>query len=238
MEAHTRHLTLTVLAVMPALVAIGVVQAHADHEAQIAHVTVKSVDLSGKPIDGYYTEIYSGSHQINSGYTPYVFSIRENKTYVVHVEDWGRYGFGHWQDTNSTNATRQVYTSSDITLVAVYDTVPGQPTDLQANATNSTTIFLKWTKPSSDGGSPITGYRVSKSTDGHTWSGKNTRSTATTFVDSGLTSDTKYYYRVHAVNAIGTGPASNKTTAMTPVQTVTINGTAIGNITLAQPSMP
>ena len=45
------------------------------------------------------------------------------------------------------------------------NTVPSAPTNLTATALNSTTIELTWQIPTSDGGSPITGYRIDASTN-------------------------------------------------------------------------
>ena len=39
-------------------------------------------------------------------------------------------------------------------------TVPGAPTDLKETVINAGQINLEWTTPESDGGSPITGYRI------------------------------------------------------------------------------
>ncbi len=93
--------------------------------------------------------------------------------------------------------------------------VPDQVTGLNATATSKTTIDLKWNTPA-DSGSPITGYKIERMSEfGGGGSVFITSSTATTFVDTGLTSETQYTYRVSAINAIGTGLASNVASATT-----------------------
>ncbi len=88
---------------------------------------------------------------------------------------------------------------------------PFPPRNLQATVGDGR-VMLSWEAPVSDGGSPITAYRVYRSTT----SGSNyvliatVSSDATTYTDLGVTNDVTYYYVVHAVNIIGESPASNE----------------------------
>ena len=83
-------------------------------------------------------------------------------------------------------------------------TVPGAPTGLTATAGNGQ-VALTWTAPSSDGGSPVTGYTATASPGGTTCSvGGSTLGCTIT----GLTNGTTYSFTVRATNAVGTGPAS------------------------------
>jgi hypothetical protein len=154
----------------------------------------------------------------------------------------------------STPATSTTYTSTtamsavspalSVGTVAVkltnpdgqYDTydisVQGPPTvplNLGATAGN-TQVVLTWNIPSSDGGSSITDYIIQYSTDNSTWTTFNDgTSTNTTATVTGLTNRTLYYFRVAAVNSIGTGPYTSSVTA-TPINpvprvtNVTLNG--------------
>ena len=102
-------------------------------------------------------------------------------------------------------------------------TSPHAPTDLTATAVGTDTIELSWTAPD-DGGAPITGYKIERSTDsGTTWEDAedNTEDDDTFYSDSsaraGSAGETQY--RVSAINTIGTGPVSDTASETTPVAT-------------------
>jgi hypothetical protein len=80
-------------------------------------------------------------------------------------------------------------------------TVPSSPTSVSAVAGNAS-ASVAWQKPSSDGGSPVTGYRVYR--DGALVSSV----AASPYSDAGLTNGTTYAFSVSAVNAIGEGAKS------------------------------
>ena len=114
---------------------------------------------------------------------------------------------------------------------ATTPTVPGAPTGLTATASGTTTIDLSWTAPASDGGSAITGYKIEVSSDGgSSWTDReaNTDTTTTTYSHTGLDAGTTRHYRVSAINANGTGTASNVGNATTlstdaTLSTLTVN---------------
>ncbi len=105
--------------------------------------------------------------------------------------------------------------TNDSTAVAA----PGAPTALTATAFGATAIDLAWTAPGNDGGSAITGYKIEVSTDGSTgsWSDRvaDTESTNTDYRHSGLSGGDTRHYRVSAINAEGTSPASAPDSATT-----------------------
>jgi formylglycine-generating enzyme required for sulfatase activity len=80
------------------------------------------------------------------------------------------------------------------------NTAPGVPQNFHATPGNEQ-VILSWTAPESDGGSAITGYRVSRD-NGGTWVSASS-STGHTF--TGLINETSYTFKVRAVNAIGNG---------------------------------
>ena len=76
-------------------------------------------------------------------------------------------------------------------------------------------MSLTWTALPSDGGVPLTGYKVYRGVNGGAKSLLTTVGTApTSFQDSGLTNGTLYGYEVSAVNqAPLEGPRSNEASA-------------------------
>ncbi|HUG31166.1 MAG TPA: fibronectin type III domain-containing protein [Candidatus Limnocylindria bacterium] len=91
-------------------------------------------------------------------------------------------------------------------------TAPGAPSGLSATSGNSQ-ISLSWSAPVSDGGSPITGYRIYRSTSTGTETFTGVSVTSTRYTDSAGSYGTTYYYRVSAVNSVGEGPLSNESSA-------------------------
>ena len=173
----------------------------------------------GSPITGY--RIYRGT---SSG----------GETFLTAVGVQTNFG-----DTGLTNGTTYFYLVRAVNAIGegppsneaqatptAPATAPGAPTGLGATAGNGS-AQLAWTAPASNGGSPITGYRIYRGTS----SGGETFLTAvgvqTNFGDTGLTNGTTYFYLVRAVNAIGEGPPSNEAQA-TPTAPATAPGAPTG----------
>jgi hypothetical protein len=89
-------------------------------------------------------------------------------------------------------------------------TVPGAPT-LSASAGNAV-VHLSWTAPS-DGGSPITNYKVYRATSSGAETLLTTLGNVTSYDDTAVTNGTTYYYKVSAVNGVGEGGQSNEASA-------------------------
>jgi len=80
-------------------------------------------------------------------------------------------------------------------------------------AYNNGRIDISWTAPSSNG-APITGYLIERSTNsGSTWSTLISSNATTSYSDTGLSSATRYDYRVTAINAVGSGEVSSSVNA-------------------------
>ena len=151
-----------------------------------------------------------------------------------------RYVGGTAQGTTATGSVATVYTVPGLTNGTAYTftvvatnvagagagsapsaaltpaTVPGAPTGVAGTAGNVSTVALAWAAPASNGGSAITGYRITPYIAGVAQTAQLTGSAATAFTVSGLTHNTGYTFRVAAINAAGTGAISGASGTLTP----------------------
>jgi subtilisin family serine protease len=92
---------------------------------------------------------------------------------------------------------------------------PAAPTGASATAGNSN-VTLRWKAPDSDGRSPLTGYSVTPYSGGSPQPSRTFNSVATSQQINGLTNGASYTFTVAATNAIGSGPSSAPSIAVTP----------------------
>jgi predicted phage tail protein len=89
-------------------------------------------------------------------------------------------------------------------------TPPSSPTSLKATQGNNQ-ILLAWTSPYTNGGSPITSYKIYKaSTTGSEVLTATVNANTQSFSDKKITNGQTVHYRVTAVNAIGESGFSNE----------------------------
>jgi hypothetical protein len=114
--------------------------------------------------------------------------------------------------SNVNGSGQQSAASNAVTPVS--STVPDAPTGATAVA-DTTSATVGWTAPASDGGSAITGYRITPFAGATAQTPVDVGAVTSTRVD-GLTNGTSYTFTVKAINAVGTGAASGATAAVTP----------------------
>ena len=94
-----------------------------------------------------------------------------------------------------------------------FNAPPAAPSQLNATPLSASQVTLTWTENTSSG---VTGYTVERQNADGTWAVVATTSGAATgYVDSNLQPSTAYTYRVRAINAAGSSPASSVFTGTT-----------------------
>ncbi|MCX8174033.1 MAG: fibronectin type III domain-containing protein [Thermoplasmata archaeon] len=163
------------------------------------------LDDGGTPVTGY--RLYKGN--ISTNLTLYAeignnlsykdTNVTVGKTYYYALSAVNNIGEG-----NKTNVLE----------VEVYGYgAPSAPRNLLAS-TGDRRITLTWVPPASDGGSPITNYRIYRGTAIGNVTPFTVIGNLTTYTDTNLTIGTTYYYCVAAINGIGEGNKSNEANAI------------------------
>lgn len=123
--------------------------------------------------------------------------------------------------TNSAGSVTS--TAATLTVNAIPTGAPSTPAGSGAYGSGPTEVTISWLPPT--GGNPVAGYRLERATDNGFSAGLVTielSTTATSYVDTTVSANTTYYYRLFATNA---GGASAPTSAM---QVLTPGGTGGG----------
>jgi len=128
---------------------------------------------------------WAGAKDINGG-SQVINNINNDTTYFIRC-----------------NGLDNQYSEEQITIIVKEEaTVPEEVVVFNATA-GDTQVTLNWDAPS-DGGSPITGYRIERdSGDGAWWLLITTEKDVLEYVDIGLSNGSTYQYRIRAINTMG-----------------------------------
>ena len=113
-------------------------------------------------------------------------------------------------DVTAHNAAGSSPSSTPVT--ATPRTTPGAP-EIASITARSKTVDIRWAKPASTGGAPVTGYVVRAYAGRTLVRSVSAGGSATAVTVTGLSNGTAYRIAVTAVNAAGSGPASATVTA-------------------------
>ena len=119
------------------------------------------------------------------------------------------------QNMPAVGETAESAESERATTTTAVAVAPDAPTGVEAMTASDTEITVTWVAPADNGGAAITGYMVERGVMGAdsmmTWTAVDPAhtDTDTMYMDMGLMLKTTYYYRVSAMNSVGTGDMSD-----------------------------
>ena len=113
-----------------------------------------------------------------------------------------------------------ISSGSDTAYIDALTYVPETPTTLEAAPSSATTVDLTWVDNAAGGGT----YKIERKNTGSFIQVATAAAGATSYSDTGLTTDTTYTYRVRASNSSGDSPYSNEASATPSYPPLAPNG--------------
>src|SRR6266511_1603680 len=181
----------------------------------------------GSPLTGYrvYRANSSGSETLLATLAPTTSYTDSNLSN----------GSTYYYKVSALNSLGESASSSERSATPA--TVPGAPSLDSATAGNAS-VTLSWTAPSSNGGNPLSGYRLYRATSSGNETLLTTLGLATGYTDTAVTNGTTYYYKLTALNSLGESPTSSErsatpTAGATVPDAPTLNAATAGNASVA-----
>ena len=159
---------------------------------------VVSWEYSGPAITGSKVQIKAAGYARDLDILRFGADIRSAE--ITGLTAGGTYVFSVTVSNTEDSATSNTEPYKATKVIAA-------PTNVTATPGNAS-VVLKWTAPSADPASPITGYRIDYSEDGNIWRSAIGLGAATSYTVNGLTDGLRYFFRVSATSASGSGLAS------------------------------
>ncbi len=189
------------------VVAPNAAPAATDQSVPVAHNTPKAITLSGTDPNGdplTFATTSTPAHGTLSGTAP-------NITYTPTTGYSGPDSFTFSVSDGLLSATGTI----SLTVAGPSMTVPGAPTIGTATVAEGEAT-VAWTAPASNGGSLVTGYKVTPYANGTAQPAIDVAVGTTSTTVTGLTNGVAHTFKVAAVNAVGTGPDSAASNTVTP----------------------
>ncbi len=167
-----------------------------------SHITGYILEWKSAP-DYHYSPISVGN------VTTYTHSgLTTGNTYIYRVSALN--GSGQSAPSSPEQQARPTSSSAPPKNIA-----PNPPTGLVATPVSVSQLNLSWNPPTSNGGYPVTAYKIQYKIDSGSFADlvSNTGTTTTSYSHTGLSSTHTYTYQVFAINSVGTSNASNTATA-------------------------
>lgn len=173
----------------------------------VASIAYDSSMLQANAPVQFWDESYGGTHPFT-----YKWSFGDSVPNGTAVDPVHVYSSPGTYNVTLTIIDSSARSSKVSILLVISEGIPTAPQGLQATG-DAGQVFLQWQAPASNGGSPITNYMIYRGTNASVETYIATVGNVLNFTDSTVAIGQTYYYKVSAVNSIGTGSQSSVASA-------------------------